>query len=160
MRSSAPSEEDIDMARTRRILHPTDFSSASRAALAKAIELARAQKAELVVCHVVSPFVPMLGEGYMTPRMYEEIATSTRQGAQRQLDAVVARARRAGARVRGLLVEGTPFDRIGRVARSQKAGLVVMGTHGRSALGRLFLGSVAERVVATSPVPVLTVRGR
>ena len=148
------------MARTRRILHPTDFSPASRAALAKAIQLAREQKAELVVCHVMSPFVPMLGEGYMTPRMYEEIAASTRQGAQRQLDAMVAKARRAGARVRGLLVEGTPFDRIGRVARSQKASLVVMGTHGRSALGRLFLGSVAERVVATSPVPVLTVRGR
>jgi nucleotide-binding universal stress UspA family protein len=148
------------MARTRRILHATDFSPASRAALARALDLARAQRAELLICHVMSPFVPMMGEGYLTPRMYEEIAASGRQAAQRQLDALVARARRAGARVRGLLVEGTPFEQIARVARGQKADLVVMGTHGRSGLGRLFLGSVAERVVATSTVPVLTVRGR
>jgi nucleotide-binding universal stress UspA family protein len=148
------------MARTRRILHPTDFSPASRAALAKAIELARAQKAELVICHVTSMVIPMMGEGYMPPQVYEDIATATRRAAQRQLDTVVARARRGGARVRGLLVEGVPFDRIGRIARSQKADLVVMGTHGRTGLGRLFLGSVAERVVATSPVPVMTVRGK
>jgi nucleotide-binding universal stress UspA family protein len=148
------------MARTRRILHATDFSPASRAALAKAIELARVQKAELVICHVMSAVIPMMGEGYISPQVYEDIATSTRRAAQRQLDAIVARARRAGARARGLLVEGVPFDRIGRVARSQKADLVVMGTHGRTGLGRLFLGSVAERVVATSPVPVMTVRGR
>ena len=148
------------MARTRRILHATDFSPASRAALARALELARAQGAELLICHVMSPFVPMMGEGYLAPKMYEEIAASVRQAAQRQLDALVARARRSGARVRGLLVEGTPFEQITRVARRQKADLVVVGTHGRSGLGRLFLGSVAERVVTTSTVPVLTVRGR
>jgi nucleotide-binding universal stress UspA family protein len=65
-----------------------------------------------------------------------------------------------GVRVRTVLADGTPFDRIVRIARAEKAGLIVMGTHGRTGLGRFFLGSVAERVVATSPVPVLTVRGR
>ena len=148
------------MARIRRILHPTDFSPASRRALARAIDMARQQKAELVVCHVVSLVVPMVGEGYVPPRVYEEIEASTRRAAQRQLDAVVAKARRAGVRARALLVEGVPFERIGRNAKSQKADMIVMGTHGRTGLGRLFLGSVAERVIASSPVPVLTVRGR
>jgi nucleotide-binding universal stress UspA family protein len=148
------------MARTRRILHPTDFSPASRPALARAVAMAKEQRAELVICHVMSLVVPMVGDGYVPPGVYEQIETSTRRSARRQLDAQVARARRAGVRARGLLAEGVPHDRILRVARAQKADLIVMGTHGRTGLGRLFLGSVADRVVATSRVPVLTVRGR
>ncbi|MGH2628444.1 MAG: universal stress protein, partial [Anaerolineales bacterium] len=55
-----------------------------------------------------------------------------------------------------MLLEGTPADRIVRAARSRRADLIVMGTHGRGGLAKLFLGSVAERVVATARCPVLT----
>ena len=63
-------------------------------------------------------------------------------------------------RARGLLVEGVPADRIVRTARGRRAGMIVVGTHGRTGAARFFLGSVAGRVVATAHCPVLTVRGR
>jgi nucleotide-binding universal stress UspA family protein len=61
---------------------------------------------------------------------------------------------------RGRLAGGAPAQDILRWARRQRADLIVIGTHGRSALGRFFMGSVADRVVRLSPIPVLTVRGR
>jgi nucleotide-binding universal stress UspA family protein len=59
-----------------------------------------------------------------------------------------------------LLLEGTPADRIVRAARAHHAAVIVIGTHGRTGLARVFLGSVAERVVGTAPCPVLTVRAK
>lgn len=148
------------MSRIRRVLHPSDFSRASGAAFAKAVEIARTNRAELVIAHVLTPAMPLAGEGYISPKVYEEIEASARAFGQKHLDALVAKAKKAGARAKGLLLEGIPHDRIARAARSRRADLVVMGTHGRTGLARFFLGSVAERVVATSPVPVMTVRGK
>jgi nucleotide-binding universal stress UspA family protein len=145
----------------RRILHPSDFSRASGAAFKKAIEMAKAGRAELMVVHVVSPVVPMAaGEGYVSPKMYEEIAASTRAWAQKQLDKLLAKAKQAGVRAKGFVLEGSAHEQIARFARSKHADLLVMGTHGRSGLAKLFLGSVAGRVVAAAPCPVLTVRGK
>jgi nucleotide-binding universal stress UspA family protein len=152
------------MARTRRILHPSDFSRASGAAFTRAVAMAKANRAELVVVHVLSPVVSWVGagagEGYMSPKVYEELETSARAAAQKSLDRLLARARKAGIRARGLLLHGVSHERIVRAARAQKAEVIVMGTHGRSGLARFFVGSVAERVVATAPGPVMTVRGR
>jgi nucleotide-binding universal stress UspA family protein len=145
----------------RRILHPSDFSRASGAAFKKAIEMAKAGRAELMVVHVVSPVVPMAaGEGYVSPKMYEEIAASTRAWAQKQLDKLLAKAKQAGVRAKGFVLEGSAHEQIARFARSKHTDLLVMGTHGRSGLAKLFLGSVAGRVVAAAPCPVLTVRGK
>jgi nucleotide-binding universal stress UspA family protein len=83
-----------------------------------------------------------------------------RAAAQRQLDRLVTKAKRAGARAKGLLLEGVPYDRIVRAARSTRADLVVLGTHGRTGLGRVLLGSVASRVITLAPCPVLTVRAK
>lgn len=146
---------------TRRILHPSDFSRASGAAFKKAIEMAKAGRAELMVVHVVSPVLPMAaGDGYVSPKMYEEITASTRAWAQKQLDKLLAKAKQAGVRAKGFVLEGSAHEQIARFARSKHADLLVMGTHGRSGLAKLFLGSVAGRVVAAAPCPVLTVRGR
>ena len=148
------------MKRIRRILHPTDFSSASRAAFDRALAMARDSRAELVILHALTPIVPMMGEGYVPPQTYEAIDAAARQGAQRKLDALVARARKARVRVRGLVVEGSAHERIVRAAKRLRADLIVMGTHGRSGLARLFVGSVASRVVSAASCPVMTVRGR
>jgi nucleotide-binding universal stress UspA family protein len=148
------------MKRIRRILHPTDFSSASRPALERGLGLARDSRAELIILHVMAPVIPVVGEGYIPPQTYEAIDTAARKSAQTKLDALVARARKAGVRARGLLVEGTPHDRIVRAAKAQRVDLIVMGTHGRSGLARLFIGSVASRVVSAAACPVMTVRGR
>lgn len=118
---------------TRRIMHPTDFSAASLAAFVKAVEMAKANRAELTIVHVLSPVMPVPGDGYISPKVYDEIAASTRAWAQKELDRRLAKA---------------------------GADLLVLGTHGRSGLAKLFIGSVAGRVVAAAPCPVLTVRGK
>ena len=148
------------MASIRRILHPTDFSSASRAAFARAVDLARDNRAELVLAHVIAPYVPLAGEGYMPPRLWEEMDASTKAYARKNIDALAARAKKAGVRVKTLLLEGLPHERIAAAAKSARADIIVMGTHGRTGLAHFFVGSVAERVVASAPCPVMTVRGK
>jgi nucleotide-binding universal stress UspA family protein len=145
--------------RIRRIIHASDFSRVSRAAFAKAVDLAKAYRAELLVVHVLSVVPPFLGEGYVPPRVWEEIEASARAGAERQLNRLVARARRAGVRVKSLVVLGSPYEDIVRAAKRTRADLLVIGTHGRTGLTKVLLGSVAERALRTASCPVLTVRG-
>jgi nucleotide-binding universal stress UspA family protein len=145
---------------SRRILHPSDFSRASGAAFKKAVEIAKSDRGELMLVHVVSPVVPMAGDGYVSPKMYEEIAASNRAWAQKELNKLVAKAKTSGVRAKAAVLEGAAYDQIVRFARSKRADLVVMGTHGRSGIAKLFLGSVAGRVVAAASCPVLTVRGK
>ena len=145
---------------TRRILHPSDFSAASNAAFKKAIEMAKASRAELLIVHVINPIIPVAGEGYVSPKMYEDLAASTRAWARKQLDRLLAKAKKSGVRAKGVLVEGAAHEQIARIAKTKRADLVVMGTHGRSGFAKLFLGSVAGRVVTAAPCPVLTVKGR
>ena len=80
----------------RRALHPSDFSKASSAAFKKAVEMAKADRAELMVVHVVNPIVPVVGEGYVSPKMYEDVAESTRAWAQKQLHRLLAKAKEGG----------------------------------------------------------------
>ena len=143
----------------RRILHPSDFSSASRAAFRKAVELAKQNRAELVVAHVLAPVVPV-ADGYISAKAYEDMEAASRRYGKKHLDARVGKARAAGVRARGLLLEGIVSDRIVRAAKAQRADTIVMGTHGRTGLSRFILGSVASRVVAHAACPVLTVRGK
>jgi nucleotide-binding universal stress UspA family protein len=148
------------MPRVRRLLYPTDFSPASAPAFRQAVALARDDKAELLIVHVLTPPVPVVSDAYISPKVYDDLERASRAWGQKQIAAPVARAKRAGARVRGLLLEGVAADQIVRAARSRRADLIVMGTHGRGGFARLLLGSVAERVIATARCPVLTVRGR
>ena len=143
-----------------RILYATDFSAASGAAFRQAIAMARRDRAELLVLHVLSPPAPIVADAYITPNVWNELLRSQRASAQRRLDAAVQKARRARVRARGLLAEGVPADTIVRVARARGARMIVVGTHGRRGAARFFLGSVAARVVAAAHGPVLTVRGR
>ena len=146
--------------KSRVILHPTDFSAASRAAFARAVADARADRAELLLVHVLSAVTPFAGDEYMSPQTYAEVRRSMQGYGQKQLGKLVAKAKAAGARVRGLLLEGPAADTIVRTARSRRANVIVMGTHGRTGFARLLMGSVAQRVVGTASCPVLTVRGK
>jgi len=148
------------MSRTRLVMHPSDFSPASRPAFAKAIEAAQEHRAELLLVHVLPAVIPMVGDGYMSPQAYDDIAKASQTQAQRRLDALVAAAKKKRVRARGLLLEGVAWEQLVRAARGRKAGLIVMGTHGRTGFAKLTLGSVAERVVAMAPCPVVTVRAR
>ena len=146
---------------SRRVLHPTDFSKASTAAFTRSLAEARENRSELVLVHVLSPVIPMAaaGEAALTPSVYDQMSKSARAWAQKQMDRLLAKAKTARVRARGVLLEGVTHEQILRAAK-RRADLIVMGTHGRTGVARFFLGSVAARVTTAAPCPVLTVRGR
>jgi nucleotide-binding universal stress UspA family protein len=148
------------MSRFRRILHATDFSSASGAAFKSAVDMAKANHAQLLLVHVMSP-APLVGYGeYVPPQAYEEITAYARATGQKRLNALEVKAKRAGVRCKTLLLEGVAHERIVKAARAKRADLIVIGTHGGTGIVKFFLGSVASRVVATAAYPVLTVRAK
>jgi nucleotide-binding universal stress UspA family protein len=144
----------------KRILHPSDFSIASRSAFRKAIEMAKKNHATLELLHVMTPVVPISGNSYVSPQVYDQLAASATAWARKKMEELVKKARAAGVKATSTIVEGVPADRIVRAVRTRRADLIVMGTHGRTGFSRFLLGSVASRVIATSPCPVLTVRGK
>jgi nucleotide-binding universal stress UspA family protein len=148
------------MARIRKILYPSDFSPESRRAFTTAVAMATSNGAALTILHVIVPIVPLLPEQAFDSATWQRVDTLVRRRGHEQLTRLAARARKAGVRASTLLMEGDPAQHIVRALRSTKADLVVMGTHGRKGFSKFFLGSVAERVIATASCPVVTVRGR
>ena len=140
------------MNRFETILHPTDFSPGAEAAFRYACDLARDYGARLVVMHALEPSLPVVGEGGLVPTDLPEL----RDAAEREFD--LLRPEVTGVRVGKLIRYGAAAGTIVDAARELGADLIVLGTHGRTGLGRLLLGSVAEEVVRTAPCPVLTVK--
>lgn len=146
------------MAMFRRILVPHDFSHHADRALKLAAELA-GPGGSLVVLHAIVPFTPITDlppggiSAYVSPA--ELVA-----GARRQLEHITARVLKGGKGPKVTLkVEiGDPYQRI--VANTRGADAIVMTTAGRTGLTHLLIGSVAEKVVRHSPIPVLTLRPR
>ena len=148
----------LNMRAVRRIVYPSDFSSASRRAFQTALGLAKTFHAQLLVVHVMST-LPVVPDGYVSPSIWDGLERGQWATAQRQLGRLVARAKAAGVRASGTLLDvGVTHEGIVRFARAKRAGLIVMGTHGRTGLTRALLGSVAARVIATARCPVMTVR--
>lgn len=137
----------------KHILVPTDFSDAADRALDTAIELARAFEARLTLLHVWSMPYTAYSEGLTWP------VDDMERAARRALDETLAKAIARYPRTEAVLRRDGDWAQILEVVRELGVDLVVMGTHGRRGLPRLVLGSVAERVVRMSPVPVLTVKG-
>jgi nucleotide-binding universal stress UspA family protein len=148
------------MKRIRRVLYASDFSKASSRAFQTAMTMAKASKARLTIVHVIVPFMAMVPEHYADSGTLDQLAAQARQWSQRQLAKLAARAKGTGSRTTALLREGDPAEQIVRAARSERADLIVVGTHGRRGFSKLFVGSVAERVVRTAPCPVVTVQGK
>lgn len=142
----------------KRIMHATDFSPASRHAFKRALAEAKDHHADLTIVHVLSPVLGFVGDGYLAPSTYESLLRSNKTAAQKKLNALLANAKSARVRARGLLLEGLAHEQIIKAAKSKRADLLVVGTHGRTGVARFFVGSVAGRVVASAPCPVLTVR--
>jgi nucleotide-binding universal stress UspA family protein len=134
----------------RLILCPTDFAPPAAVAFELACSLARDQRARVVVLHVMPP-PAMYGEAVVPPLDNEQ-----REEMRDRLHAVQPADPAVDVEYR--LEEGDPAVVIGDTADRLGCDLIVMGTHGRSGLGRLFLGSVAEKVLRESNRPVLTVK--
>jgi nucleotide-binding universal stress UspA family protein len=143
------------MATFKHILAATDFSDASRRALGLARSMAAESGARLTVVHVCE--VP--GFGKKGPIPYD-VVTPVAKEAQERIDELLPYLQRASPGADVLVKFGAPAEQILAVAGEVHADLVVLGTHGRRGVAHAFLGSVAERVVRVSPVPVLTVRSR
>jgi nucleotide-binding universal stress UspA family protein len=142
----------------QKILVPVDFTDTSNHALDYAVDLALALGAAVSILHVYQPPVYTFGDAVLVAP--PELAATLCDKAQQMLDAAVNSHRQRCPAISGALVNGAAWEEIGRFAAEHKADLIVIGTHGRQGLPRAILGSVAERVVRTSQVPVLTVRGR
>lgn len=134
----------------RTILHPSDFSGRSRHALEVACSLARGSDARLIVLHVLRPAALVHGQP-ADPRVHE----SQRRFSESVLQRIACP---PGVAVEHRLEEGDPAEVILRVAAEAAADLIVMGTHGRTGLTRLLVGSVAEHVMRHAGCPVLTVK--
>ena len=143
----------------KNVLVATDFSAPSDAALAYGRALARSFGASLTVLHVVENLLAhAVGpDGILLTS--PELQTEMDSRAQTSVDALLNDEDRRDLGAKGrVLVSNTPSQTIVDYARDAAVDLIVMGTHGRGAVGHLLMGNVAERVVRTATCPVLTVR--
>lgn len=135
----------------RKILHPTDFSKNSENAWHLACALARDHGATLLLVHVhLLPAVAYGEFGALPPETYDTEALEAQLGRIEPIDSSLTVCR--------FLLKGDPATEIVRFAKEQECDMIVMGTHGRTGLRRLLMGSVAEEVVRKAPCPVLTVK--
>jgi nucleotide-binding universal stress UspA family protein len=134
------------------IVVATDFDECSKAALDQAAELANRYGASLTVVHAFD-----LPDGYI-PALLGDVMNELQNAARNELEKVVKPIQDRLPRVIGVARYGKAWEQILEVAREVRADLIVVGTHGRKRLERVLLGSVAEKVVHLSTVPVLTVR--
>ena len=140
---------------------PLDGSATSARGLREAVGLAKTQGARLRLLNVLDErFFVSTAEGYPMSNITELIASLRAEG-QKALDAAAKVALKQGVKVDESLVESggrAVSDVILDEARKWRADLIVMGTHGRRGVNRMLLGSDAERVLRSAPVPVLLVR--
>ena len=135
----------------KHILLPTDFSEGAELATNIAVDMAATSGATITLFHAYSLPVLMYADGITFP--VSEIGSSSAADA---LQAALTRLRQRWPNCDALLVCGVPWQQILMAIETSGADMVVMGTHGRRGLPRAILGSVAEKVVRLSPVPVLT----
>lgn len=140
------------------VLVGTDFSVCSARALAHAVSLAASQGARVHLVHVLAEPVQPLDVVGALPYVDARTRKDWEAAASERLAREAKAAERRGIRATHEVLWGRPSDAIVERAEALKASLVVIGTHGRSAIEQFLLGSTAERVVRRSTVPVLTVR--
>lgn len=144
----------------KNILIATDGSPASAHAAGLAVGLARSHGAALTAVYVVDPY-PYLGVGELNPAGFQAYMAAAQTMAAQAHATVEALCQQGGAPVAlqvRMVEDATAVQGILQAAAQAQADLIVMGSHGRTGLSRLMLGSVANKVVAESPIPVLVAR--
>ena len=150
-----PSPAAAPPAAMQKLLLATDLSEASFSATEQAFELASRLGAALLVVSVIDPGSLLMPGGRFRARVDQ-----VREGREQEAQALVERGRQEGVDVSFLIWTGDPGDQIVAAAEAERVDMVLVGSHGRGAVGRLFLGSVSEHVVRNAPCPVLVVRPR
>jgi nucleotide-binding universal stress UspA family protein len=140
----------------RRILVPLDFSQHSQKALSWALAMAERWRSHILLLHVVPrpSYPPMLMGSYFNVAEFE---ASLQADAETRAKEMVAQTGNKAVQIDTKIVIGEPFSDICHLAEQEKVDLIVMGSHGRTGLSHVLLGSVAERVVRHAPCPVMVV---
>ena len=143
----------------KKILYPTDFSDVSKKALEYIKKLKDAGTKEIVVLHVIDerdieqishlPEISLDGN---------KIEKERREYAQREIEAIQAELREGGFKIKPRIEKGIPFRDILRVEEEEDISLIVIGSHGKSCINEMLLGSVSEKVIRKSNKPILVVR--
>ena len=147
------------MVKLHRMLVATDFSDSSKEALDYAVSLAKSLAADIYLLQVFEPpFYAPRGIPLDAPQEVHQWIRGLQEGEFRKLNELAEDVRRHGVRVHPIQAEGAPFEEILKAAEGVHSDLIVLGTHGRTGLTRMLIGSVAQRVSQKARCPVLTVR--
>ena len=136
------------------ILLATDGSPASEPASGQAIDLATQVQARLLVVSVLS------ASSRPSEAPPDQPVADSRDSLTSKAQAIVQRAKAAGANAAFLVWEGEPGDAIVAAADAEDADLIIVGSHGRSGVSRFLIGSVSDYVVRHAHCPVMVVRGK
>ncbi len=138
----------------------TDGSRYSTAAASEAIGIAKRNNSKLTVISVVPAELAMPTDVDFVVAQRERLAEKEMQTAEQNAKAVKEAAQKEGVAVQAFVMTGKPADAIIETARDKNADLIVVGSHGRTGLEKLLMGSVAERVIVLSTCAVLVVKGK
>ncbi len=137
-----------------KIVLAVDGSEISRNAVKYAIELARQSNGTIIAIHVIPPIDVMDIETFNP----EKILEGLKEEGKKILSEVDELAAKAGVKVQTSIETGVPFEKICAVAEALGCDLILMGSHGRTGIGKVLIGSVTERVISRATCPVLVVR--
>jgi len=146
------------MKKFQKILWPTDFSNPSYKALEAALDLARTYRAELWLMHVIPPMPSLSGPELPGSFDAGRFQSVLEKSAVSSMENVKKKRIPRGVKVQSLIVQGSPAHEITEVARKKRFDLIVIATHGQAGFKHLLFGSVAEKVMRHSTVPVLIIR--
>ena len=138
------------------VLVPIDFSPYAEQALDTAIALAKQLQARVTLLHVIQP--PLIAGADMDVWPSATFVEELEAAVTHDLEGYLARVTTAELEGEIVVVHGTPFHEIIETAKARQVDLIIMGTHGRTGLPHVLLGSVAEKVVRLAPCPVLVAR--
>ncbi|MDD3784070.1 MAG: universal stress protein [Hydrogenophaga sp.] len=143
----------------KKILVPTDGSELAASAATMAAQLAQSQGAEVVGVYVIDPF-PYIGIGDASAVGLQAYLSEAKLAASEALDAISKACAAAGVRFSGDTIErNVVYEGILDTAKAEGCDLIVMASHGRKGVTALILGSVAQKVLTHSPIPVLIAKG-
>jgi len=144
----------------KKILYPTDFSDVSKKALDYVKQLKEAGTKEVILLHIIDKreveSIARYGEVSMS--LEKGLEEKMEESVKQEIGAIEAELRESGFDVKVRIEKGIPFREILRVEEEEEASVVVIGSHGKSCVEEMFLGSVSEKVVRKSKRPVLVIR--
>ncbi len=138
----------------KKIVLAVDGSEVSKNALRHAVELAKQNNGTLIAVHVIPPIDVTDIETFKP----ETLMRGLKEEGEKILSEVKELAGKEGVKVQTVIEEGIPFEKICEVAQNSDGDLIVMGSHGRTGIGKVLIGSVTERVISRAHCPVLAVK--